>query len=252
MASYEVLETPRGDIAYDYHMGDHGAPVVLFVHGLAADMNGDKITAWIPKLKNQGYGVLRLDLNGHGVSYGDLENFKIGHAVIDICDLLDELKLEKVLLLASSVGAWAGMLVAKKRPEIKGVIALAPAVNAMDEVFLKPQLACNPALEADWQAKGYLVTQHFVPGRKLKLPYDMVVDARKHDLLKADVLAKIQQPVIIIHGMDDDVVPLDLSKRLVAGLPNAQLKQLVGVDHQLASGLVFKLVNFHLGEMYRN
>jgi 2-hydroxy-6-oxonona-2,4-dienedioate hydrolase len=56
---------------------------------------------------------------------------------------------------------------------------------------------------------------------------------KRHDL--CDRLSEIRQPVLIIHGRQDRMVPLARGEELQRGLPNARLHVLDPGGHQVHS-----------------
>jgi 3-oxoadipate enol-lactonase len=70
-----------------------------------------------------------------------------------------------------------------------------------------------------------------------KMPLHAIVRqdqaVKQHSL--CDQLAKIRQPVLIIHGRQDRMVPVSRAEELQRGLPNARLRILEGAGHQVHS-----------------
>jgi pimeloyl-ACP methyl ester carboxylesterase len=70
-----------------------------------------------------------------------------------------------------------------------------------------------------------------------KMPLHAIVrqdQAVKHHAL-CDRLGEIRQPVLILHGRHDRMVPLARAEELQRGLPNARLRILEGAGHQFHS-----------------
>jgi len=70
-----------------------------------------------------------------------------------------------------------------------------------------------------------------------KMPLHAIVRqdqaAKQHNL--CDRLGEIRQPVLILHGRQDRMVPLARGEELARGLPNARLRILEGAGHQVHS-----------------
>ncbi|MFC2054182.1 alpha/beta fold hydrolase, partial [Chloroflexota bacterium] len=47
------------------------------------------------------------------------------------------------------------------------------------------------------------------------------------------ILAEINIPTLIIHGVDDQIVPLDEARQMAAAIPNANLDIIPGAGHLL-------------------
>ena len=98
---------PQGNrkISYDL-VGDEGAPVVLMVHSLAADMG-----LWaeqVPALIRAGFRVLRMDLRGHGASSSLPGAYTIDALADDLVLLLDFLGIKTCHYLGLSIGGMIG------------------------------------------------------------------------------------------------------------------------------------------------
>jgi pimeloyl-ACP methyl ester carboxylesterase len=70
-----------------------------------------------------------------------------------------------------------------------------------------------------------------------KMPLHAIVRqdqaVKQHNL--CDQLMKIRQPVLILHGRRDRMVPVSRAEELQRGLPNARLRILEGAGHQVHS-----------------
>jgi 3-oxoadipate enol-lactonase len=70
-----------------------------------------------------------------------------------------------------------------------------------------------------------------------KMPLHAIVRqdqaVKQHNL--CDQLTKIRQPVLILHGREDRMVPVSRAEELQRGLPNARLRILEGAGHQVHS-----------------
>ena len=82
-------------------------PVVLFLHGfLGSSDDWQQITNRI----NDSYGILTVDLPGHGRSLSEnADNYLIENCAGNIVSLLDYLNLERVILVGYSMGGRLGL-----------------------------------------------------------------------------------------------------------------------------------------------
>ncbi len=104
--------------------GGHGAPL-LFVHGYGH--NAHLWDALVPDLADR-YRVLALDNRGHGGSDSDPE-YRYHNAAIarDVEAVIDQLQLEKVVLVGHSQGGHACLRFAGRHPERMSRLVLADA-----------------------------------------------------------------------------------------------------------------------------
>jgi uncharacterized protein len=121
-----------------------GAPIALILHGhpRAGGSMQDRVTVQLYKLfVDKGFGVLRFNFRGIGRSQGVFDN-GMGE-LSDAASALDYLQgmnpnAEQCWVGGYSFGAWIGLQLLMRRPEIDGFIAVAPPANHYDLSFLAP------------------------------------------------------------------------------------------------------------------
>jgi pimeloyl-ACP methyl ester carboxylesterase len=64
-------------------------------------------------------------------------------------------------------------------------------------------------------------------------------------------LPDIIQPVLVIHGEEDPILPLPNGQALASGIPGAQLIVLPGVGHELPPGALPTIVDEIAGFVHR-
>lgn len=123
-----------GEIQLAYVDEGRGDQTIIFIHGL-----GSYLKAWeknIAGLKDQ-YRCIAVDLPGYGKSSKKPHSGMMSFYAGVIKDLIDELKLENVVLAGHSMGGQISMMVAINYPEkVEKLILAAPAGF---EVFNKGQ-----------------------------------------------------------------------------------------------------------------
>ena len=86
----QFLETPQGrKLAYHYLEGE--PPGVVFIHGLASDMTGQKSCALLEYCRAQGKAYLCFDLSGSGRSSGSLQEATVTAWLEDVSAVLEAL-----------------------------------------------------------------------------------------------------------------------------------------------------------------
>ncbi len=148
-----AVTTPDGfELVGDLWPGDAGKPAVVLVHQLGSDRR--EWGATIRTLQRLGATILAIDLRGHAQSAlrgGQLSPWRSFEAEDwarlpgDLDLVLDRLKATGVgrfVLVGSSIGSSACLLVAARRPDVAGVVALSPgrAYRGLDVLTSAPQV----------------------------------------------------------------------------------------------------------------
>ncbi len=120
------------------------APVamILHPHPQAGGTMNDRITQALYKtFVNRGFCVLRFNFRSVGRSEGEFDN-GIGE-LSDAAAALDWVQsfhpeASTTWVAGFSFGAWIGMQLLMRRPEVRGFISIAPPANMYDFSFLAP------------------------------------------------------------------------------------------------------------------
>ncbi len=121
-----------------------GAPIALILHGhpRAGGSMQDRVTVQLYKLfVDFEFAVLRFNFRGIGRSQGVFDN-GMGE-LSDAASALDYLQsmnpnAEQCWVGGYSFGAWIGLQLLMRRPEIDGFLAVSPPANHYDLSFLAP------------------------------------------------------------------------------------------------------------------
>lgn len=231
------LETAEGELTHYHELGE-GTPI-LFLHG-----SGTGVTAaanwWLnlPELSEQGR-CIAIDSIGYGqtiVAPGTEYGIKewVRHTV----RVLDALGIEKTWIVGNSIGGWVALQFAIDFPErLLGIVSMGTGgakKTAALSGHSKPDLSeagIRRTLEQFVVDKS-LVTDELVSLRYQSALNDTasdrlleVVTARDRDRnalpLDFDVLAKLDIPVLLIHGVQDVVIPVSRTWELLNIIPTA-------------------------------
>ena len=240
---------------------DHGqgAPVVL-IHGWP--LNGDMWEYQVPALVEAGHRVITYDRRGFGQSDQTWTGYDYDTFADDLKALLDGLDLNGVSLVGFSMGG--GEIARYVGRHGTARLAKAVLVSAVTPYMLKTEQHENgaPRSTFDEMVEGLRDDRpHFLAGfgetffgvGMLTSPVsDEMLDWAQVHALKASPkatidcvrafsetdfradLPKLTVPTLVIHGDDDQTVPIDISGREAVKLvPGAQLKEYEGAPHGL-------------------
>lgn len=207
-------------------------PTVVFLHGLLSDMEGSKARCLAEHAAVRGFGYLRFDMFGHGLSSGTFTDAGVGRWRDDALAVIDDLTEGPLILVGSSMGGWVALLAALARPERVGaLIGIAPApdfTTAMEAALTAEQAAALGRGEIVHIADTEEPCGTYPVGRAL-------LDQGRANLLLGGPIA-FSGPVRILQGQRDASVDwptaLRIAERLAA--PDTQITLIKDGDHRLS------------------
>lgn len=131
-----------------------------------------------------------------------------------------------VTLIGSSLGGLTSAHLAQQNPQVQRLILLAPAFG-----FLSHWLSKLGAEKIQlWQQKQYLSLYHYGEEKELPLSYNFLSDATQYQ----EHLLQRPLPTLILHGKEDEVIPIQASRDFAFSRPWVELIELDS-DHALAN-----------------
>ena len=134
-----------GRIEGRYHKSERpNAPVALILHPdplFGGTMNNKVVYSLFSCFKDLGFSVLRFNFRGVGRSQGQFDNGigELSDATIAL-DWLQNMNpdAKQCWIAGYSFGAWIGLQLLMRRPDINNFIAVTPPANEKDFTFLAP------------------------------------------------------------------------------------------------------------------
>ena len=194
----------------------------IYLHGFASSPLSRKALYLRDRIASEEINLQIPDLN-----MGDFSHLTLTRQLRQVEALFPD-NGKPVSIICSSFGgltaAWLGQL----HSQVQRLVLLAPAFQFLDHWL--PQLGV--AQVEGWQREQYLSVYHYGEGRSLPLHYQFVVDMDRHqeDRLQRPI------PTLILHGRDDEVIPIQASRDFASQRPWVQLIELDS-DHGLANVL---------------
>jgi len=179
-----IINGPEGRLEGRYHHSKQAnAPIALLLHPHpqhGGTMNNKVVYTLYHAFVRQGFSALRFNFRGVGRSQG---SFARGEGELsDAASALDWLQGYNANASACwiggfSFGAWIGMQLLMRRPEIDGFISVAPPANLYDFGFLAPCPSSGLIIHGD---KDHLVPLESVQKliNKLMHQRDITIDFR--------------------------------------------------------------------------
>ena len=140
-----IFNGPEGRLEGRYqHNRDANAPIALMLHPHpqhGGTMNNKVVYTLFHTFARRGFSVLRFNFRGVGRSQGVYDRgegeLSDAAAALDWLQTYNE-NAGACWIAGFSFGAWIGMQLLMRRPEITGFISLSPPANMYDFSFLAP------------------------------------------------------------------------------------------------------------------
>ena len=257
-----TITTPDKVDIYYKDWGPKDGEVVTFSHGWP--LNSDSWESQMQFLAKKGYRVIAHDRRGHGRSSQPWEGNDMDHYADDLASVIDALKLEKVTLIGFSTGGGevARYIGRHGTEHVKAAVLVSSVPPMMVKTKDNPNGVPNEVFDGLRGASNDNRSQLYLdiasgpffgfnrPGAQTSEgsiqsfwrqgmtagainTYESIAAFSATDF-RPD-LAKFDIPTLVIHGDDDQIVPIDISGRASAALiKNAQLITYAGAPHGLA------------------
>ncbi|MGI6244906.1 MAG: alpha/beta hydrolase [Pseudochelatococcus sp.] len=140
-----IFSGPAGRIEGRYHPAkEKGAPIALILHPhpqFGGTMNNQIVYNLYYTFVNRGFSALRFNFRGVGRSQGVFDHgageLSDAAAALDWVQSVNP-EARNCWIAGVSFGAWIGMQLLMRRPEIEGFLSIAAMANRYDFSFLAP------------------------------------------------------------------------------------------------------------------
>jgi len=233
VTSFEVKGADGLPMRGNVHTGARGRerrPTVLICHGFKGFKDWGFFPPFADRLARAGFTAVRFNFSGAGVSDGDKfdepERFAhdtLSRALADLSSVIDWTGADRVGLVGHSRGGGLAVLGAARDRRVVSLVTWA-AIGAAwrwDEATVR-----------SWREAGFLEIPNQRTGQILPLYTDVLDDLERHpealDIERA--ATSVSVPWLVIHGVDDETVPVAEGQRL-ASLGNRELMLVEGAGH---------------------
>ena len=237
----EISNKSGEKLDYSFHPGAEGTrQIVVLGHGVTGSKDRPFIMALAEGLAAAGRHVLRFSFAGNGTSGGRFVDSTISKEVEDLAAVLDALTDYEICYVGHSMGGAVGVLAAKRDERVKLLVSLAGMVHT--EAFAVREFGeVTPDQGCMWDEPDCPLSQAYMD-----------------DMAQIGTVvewgAEIGVPWLLVHGTEDDVVPIEDSRDiLVKASDKAELFVLEGADHvfsEHADALVDKVTSW-VGSQWR-
>ena len=236
---------------------------VLCLHGLTAN---SRFWDCLASALSPHHQIIALDLRGRGFSDKPPAGYSINTHGQDVLALIDDLGLERPILMGHSLGAFIALVFAARYPDrvdrlilvdgggklteaqmAKVFAGIKPSLDRLGKTFPSFEDYVSPMREAPFfQPWNSFMETYFryeieaVEGGVRSRVHPKHIEEEALNLRKVDstqFYAKVISPTLILRatkGMlaeDDLVLPKEVAERMVREIPNARTLDLEGTNH---------------------
>lgn len=194
----------------------------LYLHGFASSPQSKKAQYLYDCFAEVGINLDIIDLNA-----GDFSRLTLTRQIEQTLSAFpadDNL----VTIIGSSFGGLTAAWLGEKYHKVRNIILLAPAFG-----FPKNWLSkLGEEKIKQWQESGSLPVYHYGEEQELLLHYNFLTDIEQYD---ESQLTRVV-PTLILHGKNDEIIPIEASRNYVRKHPWVKLIELES-DHSLTDAL---------------
>jgi uncharacterized protein len=193
----------------------------LYLHGFASGVRSQKAEF----LKNQ-FAKNGLNLHVPDLNLGNFTEITLTKQMQYLNREFSDLPL---VAIGSSLGGFLALQMAIENPKIEKLILLAPAFDFGQRLWDR----LGQEAITQWKTTGIREVFHYSQNCHLPLKYEFFVDAQTY--VHKSLTRKL--PILIIHGLSDEVIPFHLSQTFSDTHPEVTL-HLVESDHSLGGDML--------------
>tara|TARA_E500000331_G_scaffold339825_1_gene370487 strand:- start:99 stop:869 length:771 start_codon:yes stop_codon:yes gene_type:complete len=223
--------TKKRKIKY-LHIKKNSEITVVFFHGFMSDMLGAKPTAIQKFCKKIKLDFLKFEYSGHGKSTGKFTDGNISIWTNDAKKLIKS-KIKnnkKIIFIGSSMGSWIALnLFDFFKKKLIGFIGIASAPEFLERLMWKK---FSKKIKKELMSKNIYRLDH--GGFIYPLTHQLILDGKKNKIF--DKKIKLSIPIILFHGSNDKVVPVNFSKKILKIVKKSKKKLIIinKGDHSLS------------------
>lgn len=244
--SFTIPGTAGKPITMDLRLPETAvSPLIVFVHGFKGFKDWGHFNLIAETLCRRGFAVLKFNFSHNGTTpeqpydFADLEAFGNNNFTMELDELgmvldwgfssavfpRERLNMDALFLLGHSRGGGIVLLKAAEDARVKKVVTWAAVSDFETRV--------NPGNQEEWKTRGVIYTHNARTKQDMPLYYQFREDFYRNRE-RLDIAARIktlQQPLLLLHGSNDEsVLPFE-AEQLHQWCSPSVLKIIEGANH---------------------
>ena len=198
----EIANLQGERIDHSFHLGDATSRrLIVLGHGVTGNKDRPFVVALAEGLAASGVNALRISFSGNGASGGKFTDSTISKEVADLGSVFDALAGWQIGYIGHSMGGAVGVLRASQDERIRLLVSLAGMVRTA--AFAQREFGTvKPGSGFMWDDEKCPLSQSYM-------------DDLTQIGTVLDAAPKIKVPWLLVHGTEDDVVPIQDSKDIL-------------------------------------
>ena len=245
---YRVLRFDNRDVGKSTHLMDKGAPDIA---GLMAKLAAGQTAEAAYSLDDMADDAAGL-LKALGIKHAHIVGASMGGMIAQLFAVRHPEMTTSLVSIMSTTGKRD---LPPARPEAMAALMTPPASSSREDRIAasirtwraigSPGFAATDAeLRADAEANVDRVP--FEPTGIARQMAAIIASPPRNDMLKA-----VKAPTLVIHGIDDPLVPVEGGRDTAASIPGAKITEVPGMGHDFTSKLE-PVLRKHIGEFVRS
>jgi len=197
-------------------------PTYIYLHGFASSPQSGKA-----QYLRDRFAAYQIHLTIPDFNQGDFAHLTLTRQLKQVEAILPP-SATPVTLIGSSFGGLTAAWLGQQHVQVQRLVLLAPAFNFLSHWL--PKL--GDVQMQKWQESGYLRVYHYGEKRLLPLHYPFILDAKQYQE------QQLQRPIptLILHGRNDEVIPIQSSRDYASQRQWVQLLELDS-NHTLSNAM---------------
>ena len=187
----------------------------IYLHGFASSPRSNKarylrdrflmqsLMRETPKTALHRFIEINLDLKVLNLNQEDFSSLTLTRQIEQTVAAIRD-RQTPITLIGSSFGGLTSAWIAQTNIQVQSLVLLAPAFGFPQSWYSRLQ----PEQIEQWRKSGYLSVYHYGENKQLPLHYEFLQDAENYPV--AGLTRSL--PTLIIHGIHDEVVPIQVSR----------------------------------------
>ena len=222
---------------------------LIFLPGFMSDIEGKKPQTLFRFAKKNKFGFLALEYSGHGKSSGIFTRGNISIWSNDTKSAIKKIvKKKNFILIGSSMGAWIALNQFKYfKSQIKGFIGIGAAPEFLSRLMWNK---FSKKIKEEIFKTGKVLIKN--GGYEYPITLQLIKDGKKNKVLNKKINSRIN--ITMIHGQNDEVVPVVFSRYVLKLFNKARKKILIikNGDHSLSDQKPLKKIVKELDIITKN